>query len=288
MDAKALILLAFQIAIIGTVFGYGIQATREDLAYVVQRPKLLLRSFVAMLVIVPAVVVVCVKVLDLPKATEVVLTALAISPLPPLLPKKHKKSGGVPPYGLGLMLILALGATVTVPLSIVVLDHVFQQPLAMRPGAIVKIVLVMVVAPLAAGLLFSRLAPGLAHRLLDPVRRMATIFLVVGVLALLAGTWRVIWSATGHWTVIAIVAFVLLGLLVGHVMGGPEPEHASVLALSAASRHPAIALAVASTNYPSEHFAPTLILYLLLCTAIVLPYVKWQSQRASRTSDETN
>uniref|UniRef100_UPI002AB04A29 hypothetical protein n=1 Tax=Paraburkholderia sp. J94 TaxID=2805441 RepID=UPI002AB04A29 len=101
-----------------------------------------------------------------------------------------------------------------------------------------------------------------------------------GVLLLLAGTWRAILSSTGHGTLIAIVAFALAGLVIGHCLGGPEPEHASVLALSTASRHPAIALAISAANFPGEQFAPTLVLYLIVCTIIAIPYVKWQRHRS--------
>ncbi|WP_233853576.1 hypothetical protein [Paraburkholderia sp. HD33-4] len=100
MNVKALILLVLQIAIAGTVFSYGLQARREDLLYVVGRPGLLLRSLVAMLVVMPLLVVACVYYLDLPQPTAVVLSALAISPVPPLLPKKENEAA-VPRYGLG-------------------------------------------------------------------------------------------------------------------------------------------------------------------------------------------
>lgn len=284
MDAKALIVLALQCAIATTVFTYGLQATRDDLLYIAQRPGLLLRSLIAMLVILPILVVACVYYLDLPQPTAVVLTALAISPVPPLLPKKHKKAGGVAPYGLGLLVVLALVSIVTMPLSVALFNWLFAQPLAVGPASILKIVLTMIIAPLAVGLLAAALMPRVAQRLITPVRLIATVLLAAGVLVLLAGTWRVILSSTGHWTVIAIVAFVLAGLVVGHCLGGPEPEHASVLALSSASRHPAIALAISAANFPGEQFAPTLVLYLIVCTVIAIPYVKWQRHRSLLSS----
>ncbi|WP_321871681.1 bile acid:sodium symporter family protein [Paraburkholderia tropica] len=280
MDAKALILLALQCAIAATVFTYGLQATRDDLVYIAQRPGLLLRSLIAMLVLLPILVVACVYYLDLPQPTAVVLTALAISPVPPLLPKKHKKAGGVAPYGLGLLVVLALVSVVTMPLSVALFNWLFAQPLAVGPASILKIVLTMIIAPLAVGLLAASLMPRAAQRLIAPVRLIATVLLAAGVLLLLAGTWRAILSSTGHGTLIAIVAFALAGLVIGHCLGGPEPEHASVLALSTASRHPAIALAISAANFPGEQFAPTLVLYLIVCTIIAIPYVKWQRHRS--------
>ncbi|WP_321910034.1 MULTISPECIES: hypothetical protein [unclassified Paraburkholderia] len=284
MDAKALTLLALQCAIAGTVFTYGLQATRDDLLYIARRPGLLVRSLIAMLVIMPLIVVACVYYLQLPQPTAVVLIALAISPVPPLLPRKHKKAGGIAPYGLGLLVVLALVSIVTVPLSVALLNWLFAEAIAVGPVAIMKIVLTMIIAPLVAGVLVSKLASGAAQRLLAPVRLVATVLLFAGILALLAGTWHGIWVATGHWTVVAIVAFVLAGLIVGHWLGGPEQQHASVLALSTASRHPAIALSISAVNFPGEQFAPTLVLYLILCTMLAIPYVKWQRSRSALSS----
>ncbi|GJG97609.1 hypothetical protein [Cupriavidus pauculus] len=281
MDAKALVLLAFHVAILGTVFSYGLQATRADLAYLFHRPGLLCRSLLATAVIVPVVVVVCVKSLNLPHAAAVVLTVLSISPVPPMLPKKQSKAGGMAPYALALLVVLGLSSVVTVPLWGVLLESVFDLSLSMRPGAILKIVLTMIVAPLLAGLLVSTLLPGLARRLAQPVRKVATCLLIAGAVVILAGTWRAILAATGHWVVVAIIAFVLLGLVVGHLLGGPEREHSPVLALSSTARHPAIALTIASANFPDEQFIPTLALYLIVCTLVVIPYVKWQRAQAA-------
>jgi BASS family bile acid:Na+ symporter len=284
MDAKDLILLALKCAIAATVFTYGLQATRNDLLYVVQRPGLLLRSLVAVLVVMPLLVVAAVYYLELPQPTAVVLIALAISPVPPLLPRKQKKAGGVAPFGLGLLVVLALVSVVTMPLSVALFNWLFAQPLAVGPVAILKIVLTMIIAPLAVGMLVAKLAPGLVAHLLPTVRRVATLLLFAGVLALLAGRLRGALSAVGHWRVVAIVAFVIAGRVVGHWLGGPEPEHASVLALSSASRHPAIALSISVVNFPGEQFAPTLVLYLILCTLLAIPYVKWQRGRSALSS----
>ena len=45
-----------------------------------------------------------------------------------------------------------------------------------------------------------------------------------------------------------------------------------------------IALAISTDNYPGEKFAPTLALYLLVCTVLAIRYVKWQRSRSTRSS----
>jgi BASS family bile acid:Na+ symporter len=77
--------------------------------------------------------------------------------------------------------------------------------------------------------------------------------------------------------------FVLVGLAAGHLLGGPDPQERTDLALAAASRHPGIALAVAHAIFPAGHAAMALVaLYLIVNILIGLPYVKWRA-RVSRS-----
>jgi len=281
MDAKQLLTLAFQVAIIGTVFGFGLKSTKDDLLYVVQRPGLLIRSLLSVLVVMPILAILFVKAFDLRQTVEVVLVALAISPVPPLLPQKESKAGGRRSYGIGLMLFLGLVAIVAIPLVIEILERVFSRSFTADSGAIARIILIAVFLPLVAGMTVRMLMPRIAERLEKPVRIVANGLLIVGVVVLLAVSWEAIWAAIGSGTMLALIAFVVAGLLVGHLLGGPEREHSVVLALSTACRHPAIALAVAAANYPDQRFGGTIILYLLVSAIVCIPYVAWQRRRST-------
>jgi BASS family bile acid:Na+ symporter len=179
------------------------------------------------------------------------------------------------------MLVLAVGALAVIPLAAVVLEQIVGRPIAIEPGVVARIVLMTTVVPLLAGMMVRRWAPRIAEALATPVSWIATGLLLIGVAVLLVGTGKAVWAATGGGTILAIVAFVAVGLLVGHLLGGPEPEHSTVLALSTACRHPAIALTLASANSPHEQFAGTIILYLLVSAIVAIPYVKWRGRRAS-------
>jgi len=279
MDAKQLLTLAFQVAIIGTVFGFGLKSTSDDLLYVVRRPGLLLRSLLAVLVVMPVLAVLLVKAFDFRQTVEIVLVALAISPVPPLLPQKESKAGGRRSYGLGLMLFLGLVAIVVIPLVIELLARVFSRSFTVDSGAIARIVFVAVLLPLVAGMAVRMFLPRIAERLDKPVHIMANGLLLVGALVLLAVAWQAVWAAAGDGTLLVLIAFVVAGLVVGHLMGAPEPEHSVVLALSTACRHPAIALAIAVANFPDQRFGGTILLYLLVSAAVGFPYVAWQRRR---------
>jgi BASS family bile acid:Na+ symporter len=234
MDLKQIAVLALQVSILSTVFGFGLKATAADLLYLVRRPGLLARSLLAVFVIMPVVAVGLVRVFDFPPAVEIVLVALAVSPVPPLLPKKETQAGGHASFALGLMAMLALVSIVAVPAAVEILGWLFGRPVAMSPGAIAGVVLKAALVPLGVGMAVRALLPALATRLEKGVTLLGQVLMPLGVLALLAITATAIWAFTGIATILAIAIFTVAGLGIGHALGGSDPEHAVVLALSTA------------------------------------------------------
>jgi BASS family bile acid:Na+ symporter len=272
-------MLALQVSILATVFSFGLSTRIGDLLYLVRQPGLLIRSLVSVLVIMPVFAVLLVRLFDLRQTTEVVLVALAISPVPPLLPNREGKGGGRQRYGLGLMAILSLLSIVTLPLAAELLGRVFGRPLGVEPGAVAAIVLNMAILPFAAGLAIRAALPALADRFDSIIALGAKVLLVLASLALLVGTWRAIWEAIGGGAVVAMIAFVAVGLIVGHVMGGPEPGHSLVLALSTACRHPMIALSIAAANFPDLRFGASILLYIIINVLFGAVYVAWHRRQ---------
>jgi bile acid:Na+ symporter, BASS family len=94
-------------------------------------------------------------------------------------------------------------------------------------------------------------------------------------LVILVKLWPAIVSLVGDGTLLAMIAFAVIGLAVGHFLGGPRTAERSVLALACSSRHPAIAIAIAQVNFPSQNLVPAaVILYLLVSTVLAAPYMK--------------
>jgi len=272
-----MVIVSLQVSVLLTVFGFGLQTTANELLYLVRRPGLLARSLVAMVVVMAIVAVALVRIFELRPSFEIALVALAISPVPPLLPKKEDKAGGQSAYGLALMAAVSLLAIAVVPLSLEILGRYFARPLQMPPIAVAKVVVIMTLLPLIAGVIVRAIAPAIADRLEKPAKLVATVLLAFGAGALLIAALPVIAGLIDVKTLPAIAIFVVVGLAAGHMLGRPEAEHETVLALSTASRHPAIALAVAKINFPNEpYLGATILLYLLVLTVITLPYMARQ------------
>jgi len=280
MTVQQVVMLALQASVILIVFGFGLQTTLYDLQYLARRPGLLARSLLAMFVIMPVVALILVRAFELRPSFEIALVALAISPVPPLLPKKQDKAGGQSAYALGLMAVVSLLAIAVVPLSLWVLGHFSARPLQMPPAAIAKIVVMMTLLPLVTGVIVRTIAPAVAVRLEKPTKLIAMVLLGAGLGALLIAALPVIAGLIDFKTILTMAVFVGVGLAVGHVLGGPQAEESTVLALSTASRHPAIALAIAKVNFPNEpYLGATILLYILVLTAISVPYVlRWRQR----------
>jgi BASS family bile acid:Na+ symporter len=233
-----------------------------------------------MFVVMPIVALGLAKAFSFPPTVELSLVALAISPVPPLLPNKEGKAGGPSKYGLGLMVTAAVLSIAFVPAAIEILSLVAGRRLTVETGAIVGLVLKAIVLPLIAGIVVRATVPGVSERLEKIVTLVAKVLMPVALLALLAGTAPVLWNLVGNGNVIAIVMFTVVGLAVGHLLGGPDRDDAVVLALSSACRHPAIAFSVAVTNSPDQYFGGTILLTVIVSTIITAAYVAWQHRRA--------
>ena len=107
------------------VFCVGLHARIADLAYLVERPSLLVRSLLAMGVIMPAIAVGIALAFDLNHALKVALLALAVSPVPPILPGTQLKAGGRESYVVGLLASAALVSIVFVPSAVAVIGRIF-------------------------------------------------------------------------------------------------------------------------------------------------------------------
>ena len=206
--------------------------------------------------------------------------ALAISPVPPLLPKKESKAGGHASYALGLMVTTAILAVVLVPAAIEVLSLVMGRRLTVATGAIAAIVLKAIVLPLVAGMIVRAALPDIAERLDKVVTLVAKVLLPIAVLALLTGTSGALWALIGNGTLLAIIVITVAGLAIGHFLGGPNRDDAVVLALSTACRHPAIALSIAVANYPDRHFGGSILLTLIVSMIVTAVYITWQRRQA--------
>jgi BASS family bile acid:Na+ symporter len=135
-------------------------------------------------------------------------------------------------------------------------------------------------------MLVRRFAPNLAEQISDPVGRIGSVLLLIGLACVLLINVGGMVSLFGDGTIVAIVTFSVLGLVVGHALGGPNHAERAVLALASATRHPGIALAIVTANLPDHKSGLAAILLFVVITIIVpIPYLRWIKPRIAIWSE---
>jgi BASS family bile acid:Na+ symporter len=277
MDLAALIPLLVKVSIGLMVFGFGLHLSPRDLTLLFRKPGLILRSLLSVSVVMPLVAAALVTIFDLHPAVKVALVALSLSPVPPLRPTVGLKAGGGASYVFSLLVTAAVLAVVFVPVGVELFGMAFGRPAQMSPVAVAQVVLISVLAPLGAGILIRRVASALAERIAKPVSLLATGMLAAALIPILITAMPAAISLIGDGTLAAIVGFIVVGLTTGHLLGGPEQNDRTVLAIFTASRHPGVALAIGIANAPGEkRVLATVLLYFIMNLIIAIPYMAWR------------
>jgi BASS family bile acid:Na+ symporter len=276
MTPAQLIAIAIQLSMAIVIFCVALHAHFDDVARLLRQRGLLLRSLFAMLVVMPAFAVASAITFELSHVVEIALVASALSPVPPILPGKQIKAGGQAYYVIGLLIVSALVAVVYVPLMGALLGQVFHRPIHVRVGNVAMIVLTSMLLPVVAGMWMHRVAPALAERLGKPLSIFGTLLLVVALVPVLIKEWPAISALVGHFSVVVMIVFALVGLGVGHWLGGPDPDNRSVLALATSARHPAVALAITHNAADQPGVMAAVLLVLVISSVVSAPYVRWR------------
>lgn len=237
----------------------------------------------SMYVVMPAVAVTMAALFDRHPAVQIALITLSVSPVPPILPKKVLKAGGGEPYTCGLLVAVSVLAVVWTPLVLEIIGWTFAVSLHISPLTVTRIVFLTVLLPLGIGVWVRERAPDLAERIVRVAAAIATTLLIVGSVPVLFGAWGEVVALVGNGTILAFLAFTLIGLAAGHLLGGPNDGNRSVLALFTATRHPGVALAIASANFPGVKLVVAAVLLSLVVNGITsLPYLAWRRRAEFR------
>jgi len=278
VNPATILKLVLLLGVVLLVVAIGIRSRREDLLRLLRSPALALRAVAAMYVALPAFVLVVAWFVPLREGVGAVLLGFAVAPVLPPWAKKAATAGGQTDYVIGLEVLSCGVALLVVPLMIWIVYRMFGVDTALDPLAVELVLLVTVAIPLALGMGLARFFPGAAPRLAALADRVGGVVLLLGALVLLIVHGRAIVGVIGQGTVVVIVAVVAFGLLVGHLLGGPDSGNRGALASATVLRHPAIALLLASGAFP-EHEATvigTVLLYMLASLLLAVPYERWR------------
>ena len=275
-----MIKLAIEASLALLVVSLGLRARFTDATLLFRHPRLLARAVVSMNVIMPLLALWAALVFALTPAIKVALVCLAISPVPPFLPRNALKAGGGRSYTIGLLTAASVLAVIFIPITLDIFERPFGMDVRVPFDAILRLVEIGILVPLLVGLGVRYVWPGLASRIAKPAAMLAGVVLIVALVPILVIAGPAMWSLVGNGTLLAIVLLTLTGLAIGHWLGGPRLEDRAVLALATACRHPGVAIAIGGAVFPGDRQVGAAVLLAVVVGAIVAaPYSAWVRRR---------
>ena len=272
------------VAAAGTIFvimfDVGLALAPGEFGWALRRPGRLARALFAVLVAVPALAWLVCRAFDLPRAAEVGILLMAISPGAPVALRRSLDAGGHRGFAPALQVAVAALAVVSMPLSIAALDEYYAGDATAAPAELARQVFFVQLLPLCLGMLAARMLPARAARVEPALRRVGRAMLAVLVVLALVNVGHVVVGA-GTGVLSAIVVVTLLALAAGHLLGGPEPGTRTATAISSAARNPGLALLVATLNDASAAIEAAVLAYFVVAAVTMIPYVAWRRRGAA-------
>ena len=253
----------------------GLGVMLREFRWVWRHPGLVARGLFAVLIAVPVLALLVCRLLGIPRAVEIGIVLMAISPGAPVALRRSLGAGGHRSFAPALQILLALIAVVSMPLSVSALDHYYSGHASVAPGHVARQVFIAQLLPLGVGILTRKAFPALAASLARRLGSLGTILLAVLAILAMVDVWGVV-ADDGSRVGLAIALTTALALAVGHLMGGPDEGTRTAVAISSAARNPGLALLVAALNAAEPAVNVTVLVYLAISAITVLPYVLWR------------
>jgi BASS family bile acid:Na+ symporter len=283
MTALELIHLAIPVSMGLIVLSLGMRCTPSEALFLVREPGLLARSILSMNVLMPIAAGLLMAVTGVSEPVKIALIALAVSPVPPILPNKQLKLVTRDAYIYGLLVATSILSILLVPLSLRLIGGPFSREVFVDPSVVARSVAISVLVPLAIGILARQMWPDAVERFSRVIGTSGDLTLVAGLVFVLFSGRHAFAALLGDGTLAVCIVLSLIGLLIGHWLGGRNEDDRTVLALATASRHPGVAIAIAGAVFPGQKaIAVAVLLYMLVGVIASVPYTRWRKRRHQR------
>jgi BASS family bile acid:Na+ symporter len=279
MTAEQVIFMLLHIVVFISVLTLGFKATLSEPFFLIRRPSLFIRTFLAMYVVVPVMTTAIIVLVPLPVGVKTGVILLAISPVAITLPHNMLALGANPAYVYSLLISMSLIAVVMVPISLAILTALpLAHDASVPPFEVVKLIAQIVLMPLIIGAIIRRLAPRWAERLSQPINAISSKVILAALLALLALNLGGIAEA-GVLSFIVLLVLTAVALAAGHLLGGPALGDRASLAMASSQRQIAIAMLIAAINFSGEVTIAVIVIYRITIILVTIPYMKWCKQQ---------
>jgi BASS family bile acid:Na+ symporter len=254
-------LLNFFVAVV--MISIGLRVSSGELLDILRNRTLFARTLLANCVLIPAIGFLLISIFPLTPDVRIGILLLAAIPGTPIALQFTRMAKTRLAFGAAMIFVLSLVSIVMIPLAIEVMPETAQRN--QRPMLLLVTSIALYIAlPLCAGLWAARRAPEIARRLVLPLSILASIVFIFLMWETRLARREAFNAIRGGGTILAMFLLLLLSMLIGWLIGGPDPESRRVLATSTGMRSVIVVLYVARYCFPGTNVYMIPIVYLSL------------------------
>jgi bile acid:Na+ symporter, BASS family len=261
-------LLDFFVAVV--MLTIGLHVSGGELFDVVRNRALFARTLLANCVLIPALGLLLVHIFPLAPDARIGILLLAAIPGTPIALQFTRKAKTRLAFAAALTFVLSVVSIAMIPLAVQVVPETAQSN--QRPILLLVTNIALYIAlPLAVGVWAAKHVP-IAPRLVAPLRILASVvflFLMWETRLVRAAAFNTI---RGGGSILAMSLLLLLSMLIGWLIGGPDRESRQVLAISTGMRSVIVVLYVARYCFPGTDVYMVPIVYLSLMVPTSLAF----------------
>jgi BASS family bile acid:Na+ symporter len=260
----------------------GLNIPIGHLAFFREHPGLLLRSLLAVVVLVPVAALLVILLVSPYPAVAVGLAILAACPAAPQMIVSIPKAGGELAYVASLHLALGVLSLVMTPVTLALLSDALNFQASVSPFAIAEQVGTSLFIPLLLGMVFLAGFPRAAERIRIPLSLIGQAISLLTIAIILIMNYNFLLQMDLR-SYLAMALTIIIALGIGHFLAPCQPEERTTLALESAARHPGLAFLIASLNFPLMKALPVFIPYLVIFAIISILYIQWRKRMLARS-----
>lgn len=251
----------------------GLKAGRPYLKELFGNPKLLIKYFLVMFILMPAIALTFYFLDDSHHATWMAILVISISPAAPGMIKSITKLGGNSGLSTAWMITAIFISFIMIPLNLLIIENILNININIAMGAVIIKLLIMFIIPMFIGLIISKFRPMYVSFLIEifeSISKLASIVLVICLLIIAVP--MIIQRGIVDFSLIFF--FIIISLAVTHSIESADKKHGPILSYSVILRLPAPALVLAGINGMTEVFAPEILSFVITGTIVMAVYKK--------------
>jgi BASS family bile acid:Na+ symporter len=258
--------LSVLVFVITSMLAMGLSLTVKQIIQPLRNTRLVVLALVANFILVPILAYLIVLVIPLDQGLATGLILLATAAGAPFLPKLAQAAKGNMAFGVGLMVLLMVVTIIYMPLVMPLL----LPGVEVNPLEIARSLVILMLIPLAIGLFVKARYGSTAESLQPHMSQTSTVALVLLMVSAIVLNFSTMIGVIGTGGILAILIFIIVALVLGYFLGGPEANIRSVLGLGTAQRNLSAALVVAAQNFADDPNVLTMILVAGLVGLVLL------------------